>query len=140
MQDSARGGLFLGSAGRAATVEVEARVVDLKSHLAGESLGDRPNVGLVDLLDPTTARAGEVMVMLGKTGHVGIHMAIQLQPARDACVDQRLEGAEHGRPSDAWLLLAEPAIELVGGQLAPIRSQGIGHQQALARDPLSRSR
>ena len=134
------GGLFFGSAGRATTVEVESRIVDLKPHLAGETLRDRPDVGLVNLLDPTAMRAGEVMVMLGKARHVGIDVTIQLQAAGNSSFDKRLEGAKDRGPSDAWLPLAEPAIELVGGQLSPIGSQCVGHQQALACDTLSRRR
>lgn len=120
--------MLLGSAGGAATVEIEARVVDLKAHVARQALGDRPDVGLVDLLDATAARAGEVVVVLRKTGHVGVHVSILLETPGDAGLDEGLQRAEDGRSSDARLLLPEAAVELVGAQLTPIGSEGVGHQ------------
>ena len=91
-----------GAAGRAATVEVEPRVVDLEP-ISRAAPGDGGDVGLVDLLDPAAARAGDVVVVRRQAGDVRVDVAIELEAACHAGIHQRLEGAEDGRATDPRL-------------------------------------
>ncbi len=77
------------------------------------------------------------MVMLGLAGDVAGGVVRQLQPPRHAGANQRLHGAEDGRPPDPRTAAADALPQLLGGQLPAGGGQGIGHQQALRRDALT---
>ena len=127
----------LGAARRAAPVEVEPRVVDLEAQLRRQPLGDRRDVGLVDLLDAAAARARDVVVVSREAGDVGVDMAVQLQAPRHTGVDERLQRAEDGCPADPRLLPPKAPVELLGGQLPSRSGQRVGDQQSLARHPFT---
>ena len=77
------------------------------------------------------------MVVLRKAGNVRVHVPIQLEAARDPGLHERLQGAKDRCPPDARLLSLEAAVQLVGGQLAPVCGQGVGYQQPLLRHALA---
>ena len=75
--------------------------------------------------------------MLWAAGDVAVDVAVLLEAARDAGDDQRLEGTKHGCAADARLPAPEAVVEVLGGDAATHRGQGIGDEQALARDALA---
>src|SRR6185436_6357573 len=88
-------------AARAQAVEVDPRVVDPEPEVDRHPLRDRPNVGLIDLLDAPASVTGEMVVMLGPTRHIAVDMPVELEAARDAGRDERLQRPEDGGAPDA---------------------------------------
>ena len=131
---------LLGTARRAAAVEVEAGIVDLESHVPREAVGDRPDVGLVDLLDAATTGARKVMVVLGQACDVGVHVAVLLQTSGDPRFDERLERAKDGCSSDPRLPSTEAPVQLDGRHLPARSCERVGHEDSLAGHPLTDGR
>ena len=63
-------------------------------------------------------------------------MAVALQAARHAGDDEGLEGAEHGRSSQARRPAAKCEPQLLGRHLAPRPLERLGDEQPLAGDAL----
>jgi hypothetical protein len=132
----ASGGLRGATVG-AAPVEVEPRVVDLEAEVGRDPLRDRHDVPLADLLDPAAAVTGEMMVVLRAAGHVAVDVTALLETAGHPGAHERLEGPEDGGAPDPRVDPPEAIVEVLGRDLPAVRGQGIGHEQALARDPLA---
>jgi hypothetical protein len=128
----------VGSASATPAVEIEAGIVDLESTLVLQPPCHRRDIRLLDLLHAPATRAGQMVVMGGLAGDIGVHVAIALQSSCDPGVDEPLEGSEHGRPADRWLIGSQPPIQLLGSELAPCRREVVGDEDALSRDPLAR--
>ena len=65
-------------------------------------------------------------------------MPVLLESPGHAGCDERLERAEHRGATDAALATADPFVQLLGGDAAPVRGERIGNEQPLRRDPLAR--
>ena len=131
------GGILERAARGAQAVEVEPCVVDREAQITGQPVGHRRHVLLADLLDAPAPIAGEVVVVLGPAGDIAVDMAVLLETAGHSRRDERLERAEHGRPTDARLAPSEPLVEVLGSDLAPVGRQGVRHEQALAGHALA---
>ena len=77
------------------------------------------------------------MVVARPAGHVGIDMAVALQPPRDAGRDKGLQRSEDRRAPDARGMTAQRLVQVLGGGLAAGRGQRIGDDQSLAGDALA---
>ena len=66
-----------------------------------------------DVLDPLTARADKVVVMLGIARDVCRHMPFALEAARHPIFDLLLEGAVHRGAADRRMRRADPLVQLL---------------------------
>lgn len=76
-------------------------------------------------------------MVLGTAGDIAVHVAILLEAPRDSGGHQRLQRPEHGRATDAGLSPTETVVQILRGDLAGVRGQRIGDEQALSRDALA---
>lgn len=78
--------------------------------------------------------------MLRLTCDVRVHMTVELEPARDAGLDQPLDSAEDGRAAQGWLGAAHLLVKLPGRELATGAGEGLGDDQSLLRHSFAGSR
>ena len=121
----------------AQAVEVDPRVIDAESEVDRHPLGDRPDVGLVDLLDPAASVAGEMVVMLRPAGDIPVDVPIELEAPGDAGRDERLERPKDGGAPDARIASVQASVQVLRRDLAAERRQRVRDGQALTGDPLA---
>lgn len=86
---------------------------------------------LGDVLDPLAARANEMVMVLGIAGYICRHMPIALEAASHAVLDLLLERAIDGGSADGRVSCANPVVELLRGESALRRCEGLGDDYTL---------
>ena len=104
---------------------------DSRKHRRDDVLGN--------VVNPLTARAHEMVMVLGVAGDVGRHVPLALEPARHPVFDLLLERPVDGGTSDRRVRLPDPLVELLGGKGPLRRRQCLRHNHPLSgASPASR--
>ena len=104
---------MLATAARAETVEIEPCVIDLEVVAIADAAEHRPQDRFVDVLDPLTARAHQVVVMLGDARNVGGYVSRSLESRRHARLHLSFQGPVDRGEAKTWMAMVEALVELL---------------------------
>jgi hypothetical protein len=110
-------------------------VIDAKSPLARDGLGEGRNRLFIEVFDRTAGGTDQVMVMTGLTPYVGGHVTRALEPLRQPGGDQGVERPKDRRPADVGMLLAHALVQFLRRGFFPRLRQHRGDRQPLRRQP-----
>src|SRR5207249_11243605 len=125
----------LALAPRAQTVEVERGMVDREVVPPVHSSEHRRDDVLGDVLYALTARADEVVMMLGVAGDVRRHVSLALEPASHPVLHLPLEGAIDRGAADGRMTHADALVQLLRRERALRRSERFRDEDALLGAP-----
>jgi len=117
----------------AQTVEVEPRVIDVERVPLAHRTQHRPKDRLIDVVDPLTRRADEVVVVLGRARDVGGDVSRPLEASGHAGLDLRLERAVDGREPEPRVARAQALVQLLRRDRLFLAAERLGHDDALGR-------
>ena len=108
-------------------------MIDLEVVAPSDGRKERGDHRLVEILDPLTSRAHEVVVVRRVARDVGRDVAVALEATRHTVLDLRLERAVHGRPAERRMTGVDPQVQLLRREGAPGGGEGLGDDDALSR-------
>ncbi len=126
-------------AGPALSVEVQARVVDPESALAGNAPCQGSYGAFVKVLHGPAAAADQVVVVARLAPDIGGDVAWPLQALREPGFDEHVQGSKDGSPADIRMPAAEAIIKFLDAGLLLRPCQDMSDRQALGGEPLAGS-